>query len=142
MREGVTVYLPVSVPGGLVFVGDGHAAQGDGELNGDALETSMDVEFTIRVIANGAPLTGDEHGPRFENTDWLMASGIGSSLTIAMQKATTALALWLKREHAFSDTEAALILGTAIRYDVGAVAGDQMHMVAKINKRVLAALKR
>jgi acetamidase/formamidase len=31
--EGVTVYLPVSHPGALLFVGDGHAAQGDGELN-------------------------------------------------------------------------------------------------------------
>src|SRR5207253_2679910 len=43
--EGATVYLPVSVPGALLYVGDGHALQGDGELNGNALETSMDVEF-------------------------------------------------------------------------------------------------
>ena len=39
--EGATVYLPVRVPGALLYVGDGHAAQGDGELNGNALETSM-----------------------------------------------------------------------------------------------------
>jgi acetamidase/formamidase len=45
-----TVYLPVSVPGALLYVGDGHAAQGDGELNGDTLETSMDVEFAVDVI--------------------------------------------------------------------------------------------
>ena len=45
--EGVTVYLPVSQPGALLYVGDGHAAQGDGELNGNALETSMEVEFTV-----------------------------------------------------------------------------------------------
>jgi len=38
--EGATVYLPVSVPGALLYVGDGHALQGDGELNGNALETS------------------------------------------------------------------------------------------------------
>jgi amidase len=38
--EGATVYLPVSNPGALLYVGDGHAAQGDGELNGNALETS------------------------------------------------------------------------------------------------------
>jgi amidase len=41
--EGAIVFLPVFVPGALLYVGDGHAAQGDGELNGDALETSMDV---------------------------------------------------------------------------------------------------
>ena len=49
--EGTTVYLPVVQPGALLYVGDGHAVQGDGELNGNALETSMDVEFTVDVIA-------------------------------------------------------------------------------------------
>ena len=52
--EGTTVYLPVGHPGALLFVGDGHAAQGDGELTGDALETSMDVEFTVDVIEGAA----------------------------------------------------------------------------------------
>ena len=49
--EGATLYLPVSVPGALLYLGDGHAAQGDGELNGNALETSLDVEFTVDVIS-------------------------------------------------------------------------------------------
>src|SRR5947208_1545687 len=48
--EGATVYLPVSVPGALLYVGDVHAMQGDGELNGNALETSMYVEFTADVV--------------------------------------------------------------------------------------------
>ena len=47
IREGTTIYLPVYHPGALLFLGDGHAAQGDGELTGDALETSMDFEFTV-----------------------------------------------------------------------------------------------
>lgn len=142
LREGVTVYLPVFVPGALVFVGDGHAAQGDGELNGDALETSMDVEFSVSVIPNGAPLTAAQHGPRLENAEWLMASGIAKSLTVALQRATTALARWVKQEYALSDTECALVLGTSIRYDIAAVPGDQMHVVARIDKPALAALKR
>ena len=50
LREGITVYLPVYQEGALLFVGDGHAVEGDGELNGDALETSMDVEFTVDLI--------------------------------------------------------------------------------------------
>jgi len=59
LREGTTVYLPVYHPGALLFVGDGHAAQGDGELTGDALETSMDIEFTVDLIRDrsfGHPL--------------------------------------------------------------------------------------
>jgi amidase len=58
LREGVTVYLPVNAPGALLFVGDGHAAQGAGELTGDALETSMDIEFTVDLLPDvglGAP---------------------------------------------------------------------------------------
>jgi acetamidase/formamidase len=47
IREGTTVYLPVFHDGALLFMGDGHAAQGDGELTGDALETSMEFEFTF-----------------------------------------------------------------------------------------------
>src|SRR5207248_8113532 len=50
LREGVTVYLPVYQEGAILFVGDGHAVEGDGELNGDALETSMDVEFTVNLV--------------------------------------------------------------------------------------------
>ena len=75
LREGVTVYLPVYVAGALLFVGDGHAAQGDGELNGDALETSMDIEFTVNLIRGQCT-----QAPRMENDEWLMASGIANSL--------------------------------------------------------------
>jgi amidase len=48
--EGATVYLRIANPGALLYFGDAHAAQGDGELNGNALETSMDVELTVDVI--------------------------------------------------------------------------------------------
>jgi acetamidase/formamidase len=55
LTEGVTLYLPVSQPGALLFVGDGHAAQGDGELTGNALETSMDIEFAVDVMPGKSP---------------------------------------------------------------------------------------
>src|SRR5262245_65856705 len=62
IREGTTVYLPVFHDGALLFMGDGHAAQGDGELTGDALETSMEFEFTVDVISEKSIGT-----PRAEN---------------------------------------------------------------------------
>ena len=65
--EGGTVYLPVNQPGALLYVGDGHAAQGDGELNGNALETSMEVEFTVDVIHDKRIST-----PRVESNSEIM----------------------------------------------------------------------
>ena len=47
---GVTMSFPVFEPGALLMVGDGHAAQGDGELAGAAIETSMDVQLTVNLI--------------------------------------------------------------------------------------------
>src|SRR5437588_11886560 len=91
--EGATVYLPVSVPGALLYVGDGHALQGDGELNGNALETSMDVEFTVDVIpGKRVP------GPRVESATHLIAMGLAGSLDDAFRGATANLANGVKED--------------------------------------------
>jgi acetamidase/formamidase len=136
IREGSTVYLPVFVPGALLFVGDAHAAQGDGELTGNALETSMDVEFTVDVIRGRATA-----GPRAENSDYLMSSGIGNSLNDALQLATTQLVEWLQTDYNLTPNEAAVVLGTAMQYDIGEVVDPLVHVVAKIRKDVVATLK-
>jgi acetamidase/formamidase len=136
LREGVTVYLPVSQEGALLFVGDGHALEGDGELNGDALETSMDVEFTVNLIRGFST-----QAPRFESDEYLMASGIGGSLVDALQQATTQLARWLERDYKLSSNESNVVLGTSIRYEIAEVVDPQVHIVAKIAKSVLAPLK-
>jgi amidase len=136
LREGVTVYLPVMQEGALLYVGDGHAAQGDGELNGDALETSMDVELTVNLIR------GESHGgPRFEDSEYLMASGIAGSLPEAMRQATTELAKWLEHEYKLSANESNVVLGTSIRYDIAEVVDPQVHVVAKVSKAALANLR-
>jgi acetamidase/formamidase len=135
VREGVTVYLPVYQEGALLFVGDGHALEGDGELNGDALETSMDVEFTVDLIKGKST-----QGPRFENDEYLMASGIAGSLQEALQQATSELARWLERDYKLSPNESNVVLGTSIRYDIAEVVDPQVHIVAKIRKAVLATI--
>lgn len=136
LREGVTVYLPVYVAGALLFVGDGHAAQGDGELNGDALETPMDIEFTVNLLRGEAT-----QAPRMENGEWLMASGIANSLGDALQQATTELVRWLEREYKLNANEAAIVVGTSVRYDIAEIVDPLVHIVAKVNKEVLATLK-
>ena len=137
IREGTTVYLPVYHPGALLFLGDGHAAQGDGELTGDALETSMDIEFTVDVIkgqAFGHPLA--------ENAEFLISIGIGGSLDQALQQATSGMVRWLQRDHKLTPNEAAMILGFAVKYDVVDLVGTQVSIAAKVPKTTIAQLAR
>lgn len=133
--EGATVYLPVSVPGALLYVGDAHAAQGDGELNGNALETSLDVEFTVDVIpAKRIP------GPRVESATHIMAVGLAGSLDDAFRIATSSMASWLMDDYKLTPSEAAQVLGTAAEYKVNEVADRNAGIVLKLNKERLSAL--
>jgi amidase len=71
VMEGTTVYLGVHQPGALIYLGDAHALQGDGELNGNALETSMEIEFSSDVLREKNIAT-----PRAKNSEYLMAIGL------------------------------------------------------------------
>jgi acetamidase/formamidase len=133
--EGATVYLPVNVPGALLYVGDGHALQGDGELNGNALETSMDVEFTVDVIAKKGI-----RGPRVESATHVMAMGLGGSLDDAFRAATANMAQWLTEEYKLTPSETAQVLGTSAEYKVSEVADRNAGIVLKINKERLLTL--
>lgn len=135
--EGTTVYLPVNHPGALLFVGDGHAAQGDGELTGDALETSMDIEFTVDLIE------GRNFGhPLFENADYLISVGIGGSLDQALQMATSGMMRWLERDYKLGASEASVVMGFAVKYDVADLVGTQVSIAAKLPKSALAKLRK
>ncbi len=81
--EGATVYLPVSVPGAMLYFGDGHAMQGDGELNGNALETSMDVEVMVDVISKKRI-----PAPRVESATHIMAMALEGSIDEAIREAS------------------------------------------------------
>src|SRR6204780_1973920 len=68
---GNTLYLPVSVAGALLSFGDGHAAMGDGEVDGTAIEISMKVQLQVNLIKNKKI-----DWPRFENDEYIMSVGI------------------------------------------------------------------
>ncbi len=90
VREGATVYLPVFQPGALLYMGDGHAQQADGELTGQGLETSLDIQITVDLLPNTA--LGQ---PRIENLDSVMVVGTGATLDAALKNATTGMSRWL-----------------------------------------------
>jgi amidase len=133
--EGATVYFPVRNPGALLYIGDGHAAQGDGELNGNALETSMDVEFTVDVIP-GKRISS----VRVESPTQIIAMGLAGSLDDAFRTATANMAQWLHEDYKLSPSEIAQVLGTAGEYKVSEVADRNAGIVLKIDKERLQPL--
>jgi|HubBroStandDraft_1064217.scaffolds.fasta_scaffold56571_2 amidase len=133
--EGATVYLPVANPGALLYLGDAHAEQGDGELNGNALETSMDVEFSVDVIP-GTHL----NQRRIETPTHIITMGLSASLDDALKGATNAMAKWLNEDYKLTPSETAQVLGTAAEYKVSEVADRNSGVVLKINKSRLTGL--
>jgi amidase len=135
ITEGATVFLPVSVPGAFLYVGDGHAAQGDGELTGNALETSMDVEFTVDVLP-GKRIPG----PRVESATHIMAMGLAGSVDEAIREATSNMADWLSADYKLTPSEVAQVLGTAAEYKVSELADRNAGIILKLNKDRLKPL--
>ena len=129
VREGATVYLPVGAEGAYLYLGDGHAVQGDGELTGDALETSMDVTFTVDVLRYRF-----RNVPRVETSESLSSVGIAGSLDQAITRATSDMARWLESEYGLSSTETALVMGTAVKYDVPDMVPPQFSIAIRVNR--------
>jgi amidase len=135
IAEGATVYLPVESVGALLYLGDAHAEQGDGELNDDALETSMDVEFTVDLIPG-------KHIPyvRVESPTHLIAMGFEGSLDEAFRTATANMAQWLKEDYQLTPSEIGEVLGSAAEYKVNEVPDRNAGIVLKISKERLQTI--
>ena len=130
--EGVTVYFPVAAPGGLFFLGDGHALQGDGEIVGTGIEISFDVTFTLDLV-KGAQIGW----PRAENESHIMTAGNARPLDQCVQHATSELVRWLEKGWGVDPRSTHILLGQCVEYDMGNVFDPAYTMVCKLSKEVL-----
>lgn len=130
--EGNTVYLPVQQPGALLYFGDAHALQGDGETSQYALETSMDVTVTVDLI-KGRTISM----PRVESPTEIMVLGQAGSLDEALKLASTGMVQWLRQDYGLSLSQAAQVLGAAVHYRVANLAGRSVGVAARIDKAIL-----
>jgi acetamidase/formamidase len=132
MGVGATLMLPVNEPGALLFLGDGHARMGEGEVAGTGLETSMDVEFTVNLIKKKAI-----GWPRLENDVHIMVLGSARPLLEAFQHATTELQKWLMADYGYTERGAQAFMGQAAEYEIANVVDPNFTVVAKIRKAML-----
>ena len=135
IREGATVYLPVSQPGALLYLGDAHALQGDGETSQYGLETSMEVEFRVDVI-HGKNISS----PRVESDTQIMVLGQAGSLDDALRAATAGMIQWLQQDYGLTVSECAQVMGSSVHYVVANLAGRSVGLAAKLDKSVLRTL--
>lgn len=135
LREGTTLYLPVTALGAYLYLGDGHAAQGDGELTGDAMETSMAVTFSVDVARSKFATV-----PRAETADHIMSIGVAGSLDDAIRVATSDLARWLESDWKLTSNEAALVMGFGVIYDIPDLVGTQVGVSARLPKALLSGI--
>jgi acetamidase/formamidase len=91
LLAGTTLYLPVTVPGALLYLGDGHAAQGDGEVGGTAIECAMTTEVVISRAAD-RPL----RSVHAETPAGRITFGFDADLNAAMGDALDAMVCWLQ----------------------------------------------
>jgi acetamidase/formamidase/creatinine amidohydrolase/Fe(II)-dependent formamide hydrolase-like protein len=134
VREGTTVYLPVFHDGALFYFGDGHALQGDGEVCGSGLETSMDVAFRFSLQKKKAIAW-----PRFEDAEHLMVAGSARPLTDALRIAFVELVQWLVAEHGFDKADAYQLVSQVAVMRVANMVDPLYTVVAKFPKRFLPA---
>ena len=132
MNAGVKVMLPVNEPGALLFIGDGHARMGEGEVAGTGLEISMDVEFTVDLVKKKAAAW-----PRLENETHIMVLGSARPLLEAFQHATTELQRWLMADYGFTERGAQTFMGQAAEYEIANVVDPAFTVVAKVRKSLL-----
>ncbi len=159
--KGAIMYYPVSVEGALLSAGDTHAAQGDSELCGTAIESSWTGVFQIvlhkqnqleRTILQHVrwPLleTADEwviHG--FSYPDYLTELGASaqdeifkkSSVDLAMRDAFRKLRQFLMESHRLSEDEAIALISVAADFGVTQVVDGNWGVHASLKKRIFAA---
>jgi acetamidase/formamidase len=115
LSEGTILYLPVEVEGALFSIGDTHAAQGDGEVCGTAIESRMDVEATIELVkdANLQSPRFTTPGPVTRHLDaagYEATTGIGPDLMVAARESVMRMIDLLCAEHGLSPVDAYMLV--------------------------------
>jgi len=130
--EGAVLYLPVWVRGAYLSFGDVHAAQGDGEICGVALETTANVTLRIGLLKHRLA-----DWPRVENASHLMVIGSARPLIDAVRIAHLDLLKWLVSDYGFDKWEALQLLSQVGIMRVGNVVDPNYSVVAKFPKAYL-----
>ena len=132
MPASTTVYLPVNTKGALLYLGDCHAAQGDGELCGVAIEHPTVTTVQIDLIKNWTIAW-----PRLETQDFIMTIGSARPMEDAARIAYRELIRWLVQDYGWEQDEAYFFLTQAGRVRLGNMVDPKYTLGASVLKSYL-----
>ncbi|MGB3508499.1 MAG: acetamidase/formamidase family protein [Microcoleaceae cyanobacterium] len=113
LQIGSRIFLPVFVPGGLFSIGDGHSAQGDGEIDVTAIETSMNGRIKIN-LRQDLQLTS----PIAETPSDIISLGFGKTLDEAFESALRQMISWLEKNVGLSAEDAYVLCSIAVNFHI------------------------
>jgi acetamidase/formamidase len=129
---GTTLYLPVFIPGALLSIGDGHAAQGHGEVAGSAIETSLKGEIQV-ILHKGKTIKL----PRAETPTEYMTMGFHEDLDEAVKIATREMLDWIVEMKGIGREDAYLLASVAMDLRVTQVVDGAKGIHAVIPKSIV-----
>lgn len=138
LTEGSTLYVPVWQPGARLYTGDSHAAQGDGEVNNQAIESAMqEVRIRVSVHKNAGWAW-----PMAETaTNWIML-GIDRDLNEAFRIATRNVIAFLSRRAGLSALDAYSLASIAVNFRVTQFVNQTRGVHALIPKAIFSEARR
>ncbi|MDG5821401.1 acetamidase/formamidase family protein [Natronococcus sp. A-GB7] len=132
VRPGNEIHLPVNTDGALLYLGDCHAAQGDGELCGVAVEIPTVTMITVDVIPD-API----EWPRIESDEFIMAVGSMRLMEDAARIAYRELIEWMVDEYGFETYDAYMFLSQVGSVRLGNMVDPNYTIGASVPKSYL-----
>ncbi|AOU98339.1 acetamidase [Acidihalobacter yilgarnensis] len=136
LTRGSTLYLPIEVPGGLLSVGDTHAAQGDGEVCGTAVETQFSVTVRIGLLKQAnlpAPqceTTRSLRRSRRDDKGFYVTTGVGPDLMQASRDAIRAMIDHLGKHYGLAPEMAYALCSVAVDMRIGEIVDIPNWVVA------------
>ena len=132
---GTTVYFPVFVDGALFSIGDGHAAQGHGEVGGSAVEVPMRIVYRVQVLKGHRRIAE----PQYENADVYATTAFAKTLDEAAKKAARFMLDYLETERGMKRSDAYMLCSIACDLKIAEVV-DEPHVLVTmhLHKRIFA----
>lgn len=128
---GATMYYPVQVEGGLFSIGDPHVSQGDGEISGTAIESSLNVLMQIVLRKDF-----ESPGPLLETPKWWIVHGFHEDLNVAMRDASLNMLTLLSDHVGLSRNDAYSLMSVASDFGVTQVVDGKQGCHVRIPRDI------